>query len=153
MKKGMPFTALIVFLCLGAVAGYGQNSETIDRVLDQESLTLSAGAYLVLTATSAIEDASDFQAAARALSEQGWWNSEKEGEEPLTRGEYSYMIMRSFDINGGLLFSIFGGSRYATRELAFLEFLEADTSPYRPLSGEEAVRILARVLEWQEAAP
>ena len=151
MRKTTLFTALTFLLCVVAANGFSQSNEVLDRILDQDSLSLGAGAYMLLSATGGIGQDADFQAAARALDEQPWWKPGKVAEDPVTLGEYSYMVTRFFDIKGGIMFSIFGGARYATRELDYLGMLEIDPSPYRKLSGEEAVRILSRVLDWKEA--
>ena len=153
MVKATIVTPLVLLLCLTAAQVFGQSNEMLDDVLDQESLSLGAGAYLVLSATSVLGGETDFEAASRTLDEQPWWKPGKGPADSVSLGEYSYMVMKAFDLRGGIMYSILGGKRYAARELAFLGFLETDTSPYRTLSGEEAVRILSRILDWREVAP
>jgi hypothetical protein len=61
-------------------------------------------------------------------------------------GEYAYILMKAFHMQGGIMYSIFPGPRYASRELAFLEMIPGSASSGRTLSGEEVIRILGNVL-------
>jgi hypothetical protein len=78
--------------------------------------------------------------------------SGRSAEGPITLGEYAFVLMKAFDIRGGIFYSIFPGPRYACRELAFLGLLDGKASPNRRLAGDEAVRVLGKVLEYREAA-
>ena len=103
-----------------------------------------------MTASGRIPDDSSPAEAAASLRDQGWTVPERSADEPLTLGEYSYLLMQAFELKGGVMYRIFPGPRYAGRELAYLKLVKGDTSPYRTFSGEEAIGILGRLLEWKE---
>ena len=141
---------LAVFLLAAAGNVWGQANELLDVLFEEPSTSLWQAAYLVLTASGRIPDDSSPTEAAASLAGQGWKVPERAADEPLTLGEYSYLLMQAFELKGGVMYRIFPGPRYAGRELAYLELIKGDTSPYRTFSGEEAIGILGRLLEWKE---
>lgn len=145
-------STLLLAVALLAAAGsvWGQSNEILDVLFEEPATTLGQAAYLVLTASGRIAEDSSPADAAASLAGQGWSVPQLDAEEPLTLGEYSYLLMQAFELKGGLMYRIFPGPRYAGRELAYLKLIKGDTSPYRTFSGEEAIGILGRLLEWKE---
>jgi hypothetical protein len=141
---------LAIALLAGVGSLWGQSNELLDELFEEPATTLEQAAYLVLTAAGRIPDDSSPADAAAALAAQGWTVPERSADEPLTLGEYSYLLMQAFELNGGLMYRIFPGPRYAGRELAYLQLIKGDTSPYRTFSGEEAIGILGRLMERKE---
>ena len=60
------------------------------------------------------------------------------------------MLMKSLDIDGGIMYKITSNARYACRELSYLGLITGSKSPYRTLTGEEALSLISRVLEWKQ---
>ncbi|HTP57693.1 MAG TPA: hypothetical protein VMM82_02180, partial [Spirochaetia bacterium] len=65
---------------------------------------------------------------------------------PVSLGDYSYLLMKAFNVTGGIFYSLFPSPRYACRELGFLRVIPSDARPLRSVSGEEAVRILSNMI-------
>ncbi|RKX76661.1 MAG: hypothetical protein DRP87_11260 [Spirochaetes bacterium] len=129
-----------------------QSNAVLDSLLEEEKATWGKCSYLVLSAAGIIpEDASE-EDAMRTIMERGWQRREKATDEPIKLGRYSFLIMQAFDLKGGIMYTIFRSPRYASRELGFKGFIRGDSGAYRTLTGEEAVRILGRVLEWKGAS-
>jgi hypothetical protein len=149
--KSQIMLAALLIMMVAAMSGLAQSNQAMDRILEEERLSCGAASYLVLTASGGIGEDASFADAAGTLAGQSWWKSSKEPDDPLTLGEFSLMVMQTVGMSGGLMYSLIPGPRYAARELAFKRLIEGSTSPYRSLSGEEAVRMLGRVLEAQEA--
>ena len=148
---GRTLTLMLAIALLAGVGSlWGQSNELLDELFEEPATTLEQAAYLVLTAAGRIPDDSSPADAAAALAAQGWTVPERSADEPLTLGEYSYLLMRAFELSGGLMYRIFAGPRYAGRELAYLQLIKGDTSPYRTFSGEEAIGILGRLMERKE---
>jgi len=142
---------LLAFVLLGAAANISaQSNEVIDALLEEETTSFGQAAYLVLTASARISDDTTPAEAAAEIVGQGWTVPERTAEEPLTLGEYSFLLMQAFELKGGIMYRIIPGPRYAGRELAYLQFIKGNTSPYRTFSGEEAIGILGRLMEWKE---
>jgi hypothetical protein len=148
---GKTLTLLLVVALLAAAGNiWGQSNELLDTLFEEPATTLEQAAYLVLTASGRIPDDSSPSDAAVSLTGQGWSVPERGAAEPLTLGEYSYLLMQAFELKGGVMYRIIPGPRYAGRELAYLKIIRGDTSPYRTFSGEEAIGILGRLMEWKE---
>jgi len=141
---------LTVLLLLTAASLGAQSNEALDALLEQRTATLADAAYLVLAASGRIDGDSTAEQAASALDGQGWEIPERSADDPVTLGEYAYLLMQALEIKGGLMYRLLPGPRYAGRELAFLEIIKGDASPYRTFSGEEAIGILGRLLAWKE---
>ena len=72
--------------------------------------------------------------------------------QPVTLGQVCFLIMQTQKMKGGLLYSLFPGPHYATRELASQGLLKGYTHPNRVVSGEEVMWILGAVLDLKEKA-
>ncbi|MDC7125180.1 MAG: hypothetical protein PQJ46_06425 [Spirochaetales bacterium] len=125
---------------------YAQSNEVIDEVLVQDKLTYGNGAYLVLTASEIIDESFSLEEAMSAGKEMGWIKDKKQIDAPISLGEYSFLIMKSFDMKGGLFYSIFPSPRYASRELAYQGYISKDSGAYRKLSGQEALSLIGQIV-------
>lgn len=149
MKRNCFFLFFFTVILTGFA--FSQSNELIDTLLDEQSAGFGNTAYMVLSAASIIDESSTIQDAVDILSGDDWKNFEgKKTEDPVTLGEYSYMLMESFGIQGGIMYRLLPGPRYAVRELKYMGFVD-DTDASKPVSGEEVIRILGYVLEWKEA--
>jgi hypothetical protein len=54
--------------------------------------------------------------------------------------------MRSFDLKGGILYTLFPGPRYANREMVYLRLVQGRTDPQRFVDGGTFLQILGRTL-------
>ena len=138
---------LFIFTGLNLIA---QSDEVIDELLAEKKASFGKSAYIVLTATGMIsEDASEDKALS-LIREKGWKSLKKDIEEPINLGELSYIIMKAFEMKGGLMYTLFPRPRYASRELSYLGMISGSFEMYRVPSGEEVLRILGRVIDWKE---
>ena len=149
MKINRLFPLGLVMICLPLIL-HSQSNTVIDELLDTEKADWGQTTYMVLTAAELLDENTNMAEAIKALEKQQWGIDVKEPEDSITLGEYSYLLMKAFNITGGLMYKLFPGPRYAARELDYLDFIYDNKSPYRTLSGEEVLRILGRVLEWKE---
>jgi hypothetical protein len=146
-KLGLLAVVLLLRSVLWAPA---QSNDLLDRILVEERLSYASAAYLLAVATGkAPEDASPEQAMSRA--EQAGFGYEGMGSgQPLTLGQYSYMLMRAFELPGGIMYRILPGPRYAAREMAYTRVIEGMAIPGMAVSGNEALRMLERMLHDME---
>ena len=145
-----PVVQLCLLVWCGSLAS-AQSNELVDRILGEDLLTAGSAAYLALAGASLVDvDVSPDEALASAR-ERGWIADEFDATDPVRLGDFAYLIVGAFEIPSGLMFRFVPGPRYAARELAFREMVVGSSTPYRNLSGEEALGILGAVLDWQEA--
>jgi hypothetical protein len=140
----------ILLLLVAVLPAGAQSSEVLDAILDRDTLRAEEGAYLVLAAAGKIDDQATPEEAYRLLNEAGWILAADGGQDAIRLGDYAYLLMQAFALEGGLMYRILPGPRYAARELFFLRLIPEDGSPYRSLSGEEAVFLLGKFLELPE---
>jgi len=148
MKKAWALLALLAFSVLPAAT---QSNDILDQVLESPRLSYGQAAYLALTAAQELPDSATPAQAAEALSGAGWKLQPRGTDDPVSLGEYSFLLLRAFKLKGGVFYRLFPGSRYAARELAYRRFIRGPGSPYRSVSGEEALGILQRLLDWKES--
>jgi hypothetical protein len=143
MRKGLLALAL---LCLVAVFSVAQSNQIIDDVLAEDEATFGHAAYLALLASGDVSPEASVEEVYARLDWNRWNLSRKPIDAPVTLGEFSYLVMESLGISGGIMYSILPGPRYAARELAYLDFYLGNGSPYRSVSGEEMLHVLGQAL-------
>jgi hypothetical protein len=144
MKKAWAVLALLALFVLPAAA---QSNAILDQILENPRLNYGQAAYLVLTASGKLPESVAPAAAADALEGLGWRIEARAAEDPVSLGEYSWLLMRALELKGGVFYHLFPGPRYAARELAYRRLIQGKAHPGRPVGGEEAVRLLAGALE------
>ena len=143
----------LLVLCLGLVAiaqAPAQSNEFLDQVLAETELTYGSGAYLLLASAGLIPEEATPAEALSFLSAEGIALPDKSPETPLSLGEYSFLVMQTYDLSGGLMYRVAAGPRYATRELSHRGILQGRSYPGMSLSAERGMRILGRVLQLDE---
>lgn len=74
-------------------------------------------------------------------------------DQALTRGDLAVVICRILDIRGGVMMRLTGGgSRYAVKELEFLELYPV-SAPHQTFSGSEFVAMIGRIEDYQRGNP
>lgn len=79
--------------------------------------------------------------------ERGWIRQKLQGEDPITAGDLSLLIMKAFDINGGLMYRLTGSRRYAFREMKHSGIFSDRSYPNQLISGEQFLQILDDITE------
>lgn len=141
---------LLAFLLVGISVGFAQSNKLVDEFLEQKQAGYRISAYFVLSSAGIVPENATPDQAVAALAQQNWGITPPEEAKDISLGEFAYLIMRAFDIPGGVMYRLLPGPRYAAREIAYLGFITDKTSPYRKISGEEALRILGAALSWKE---
>ncbi len=139
----------VVFL-LAAGLAVAQSNEVIDDILAQEEATFGQAAYIAFLAAGAAPEEATVEEVYQDIS---WaeWNLEQKGmDEPVTTGEFSYLLMENLGIQGGLMYRMIPGPRYAARELDYLDFFIRRASPYRSMSGQEMLHVVGQALAYTE---
>ncbi|MDR1286951.1 MAG: hypothetical protein LBK08_05010 [Treponema sp.] len=137
MKKPL---ALILYMALSGLV-FAQSAEELDSILKSREITYAQAARFVLASASAFSG----DAFSSALGE-GWLPRLANADSPIRLGELSLLIMKSFGLRGGFLYTLFPGPRYANRELVYLGLVRGRTDPGRSVDGENFLRILGRTL-------
>ena len=148
MKRTISIAALIF---LAGATAFAQSNEMIDRLLADQTADFGDSLQLVLSAGNRIDSSSTSDEAYAEFERTGWRLSKKGVEDELSVSELSYLIMKSLDLRGGLMYTILPSPRYAFRELVYLGVISRQVPPGRIVSGEQVVRYLGAVLRLEEA--
>lgn len=150
MKNRRSLLVCMALLVVVSSAAWGQSNAVLDKILAAKDASFGDVAYLVMSATKNIPDNATPEEAVAALGKQNWGVKTTEAQQSVTLGTYSFILMKAFGLHGGIMYSLVPGPRYAARELVYLGFVHGDGSPYRTISGTEAVDILGSVLNYKE---
>jgi hypothetical protein len=144
------YTLTIFFLISTSV--FPQSNQIIDELLSSEEATFGHVVYLVLHASLNIPEETSIEEAIDALKEKNWKKVKiMDPFKPIKLGDFSILLMRAFDIKGGVMYSIFKSPKYATSELAYMGIITGNTQYTRTISGMEVLVYLGNLLEWKEA--
>jgi hypothetical protein len=139
---------LVLFTVFMAVTGFlfAQTADEMDRILDAQEITYTQAARFVLAAANAVPAGVD---AFTAAQKNQWLPAGAIGaDSSISLGELSLLIMKAFEIKGGILYSVFPLPRYACRELVYLRIIQGRTDPGGRLDGRTFLQILGRVLTY-----
>lgn len=124
---------------------FGQAAQVVDTILETQEATLGQAAYLILTASDAIPENTDFETAFAELQKKNWLKNAGKAEDRLLLKHYAFLLMQAFEIQGGMMYRIYPCPRYAYRDLQFLSLIQGETDPDQPVSGIEMLKIIGRI--------
>jgi len=127
---------------------HSQTAERIERLLETSAVSYEDAAAFVLEAADllAARPAEAFGYAA----ERGWLPRGVEAGGRARLDGVSLLIMRAFNIKGGLLYRAMKNAHYAYRELVYLNVIQVRNDPAMAVSGELLLFMINRVLSYQE---
>jgi len=146
------FFFMFVMAATGVPLLTAQSNEVLDEVLGEAQLTYGHAAYLVGTASGHLAETTALAEAGPGLEQAGMGIPNLQPSDPVTLGDFSYMLTRAFGIHAGIMSAVLPGPRYSTRDLIYLGMISGPAKPGMSLSGERALRILEQVLHSKEAA-
>jgi len=129
------------FLIIAPVYLQAQTASELETVLRADFVTWSQAANFILSSTD-----KNFKGSPVEYAASHGWTRKAAPDDPITLAELSYLIMKSFNIKGGMMYSLFPGPRYAYRTMLSRSFLQGACDPSLTVSGENFLIILGRVL-------
>lgn len=146
MQRLMLFAAVLL---LGAGFLGAQSNDRIDEILANPRVTAGQALYVVLVAAERVPAEADEATAIEAARQLGL-EIPADVAAAVSMGQFAFWVARAFDIPGGVMYSLFPGPRYALRELSARRIVPGRPDGGRPISGEEALRIIGNALAWKE---
>jgi len=141
---------LVLFLAPLVSVAAADQMEVIATMQTAEEVTYREGGFAVLVASGTLPRTAAPDAALNPglRSQLGWDSRAVDG--PLTVAEFSYLVMKAFDIPGGLMYRLAPSPRYAVRELRFRRILLDRLDATDNIAGVEALRVIGNAIEWTE---
>jgi hypothetical protein len=146
------YCALLVFICLfssGSLPAQSTAAE-IETLLSTGAVTYGAAARFLLEASETLKTSKPEEAFQYAV-EQNWLPKNAAADDPARLDAISLLLMRSFNIKGGLFYSITKNSHYAYRELVYKKIIQGRADPAMNISGERLLLITGRILSQGES--
>jgi hypothetical protein len=144
MRKPALYAALLLFAIMRLPA---QSNVVFDQLLDQPQAHFGDVVYMTMVAAKLLPETATPQEALQALQQQNWKVEALPLDAPTPLGTYSFLLMKAFKLGGGILYTLFPSPRYACRELGYMKIIQENVLMNRSVSGEEAVRMLGKVME------
>jgi len=148
MKKS--FCVIISIMVLRSLLP-AQTAERIEDLLDIWALSYGQAALFVLEAAdvpdiygSSVISGPD--EAFRFAAEHAWLPNDASGEDTARLDGISLLLMKSFDVKGGLLYTLFRNSHYAYRELVYKDIIQGKSEPGMAVSGDLLLFLVNRLL-------
>lgn len=144
MQRNIGIAAAIFLIVTTA---FGQSAEKVDKILETEKATFGQAAYLIQTALNGDSDGLDFDTAFdRFKSEhQNLIRDSVTAEDVIPAKTYAFLLMKAFNIKGGLMYRIYPCPRYAYRDLRYLAVIQDKNTPNAPMTGTALLRIFGRI--------
>ena len=141
------------FFLVVPVFTYSQTAQAIEELLDTQAVNMQQAAWLVLEAANLSGPAGIISQAEafRYAVEQQWLPANAEPNSRIRLDRFSLLVMRAFDMRGGIFYSIFGNPHYAYRELVYRNVILGRADPGMAVSGYELLYVVNRILAFQEA--
>jgi len=117
---------------------FGQTAERIEKLLEQERVSYLDAALLVLEASGQIDGESQTSAdeAFNFAVERGWLPKGVQANTEAKLNGLSLLVVQAFDINGGLLYSLFKNPHYAYRAMVYRGIIQGRADLQMNVSGE-----------------
>ena len=132
-----------------------QTAAEIEEMLNTDALSYEQVTWFVLKAADVSDSSGQFDlndpvGAFRFAAEQNWLPRKAVAGGEASLEGISLLLMRSFDIKGGLLFTLVKNPHYAYREMVYQDIIQGRSDPEMAVSGDLLLFLLSRILSRQE---
>jgi hypothetical protein len=143
-------TFIITSLFLAALCAplFSQDAEKLEALLSTPAVSWSQAAAFVLEAAD--KPAGDPARAFSFAMDQNWLPKNSSAGDNARLGGVALLLMHSFDLKGGIFYSLFKGPHHAFRELVYKEVIRGG-DPGAAVSGRELLLMTGRILTTIEA--
>lgn len=149
MKKKLCFLICFLFIVLAFLSA--QTAAEIEELLKTETLSYGQAARFVLKTVdiSNIKNPAGFlspEGALRFAMERKWLPKNAASGGGARLEGVSLLLMSSFNLKGGFLYSLFKSPHYAYREMVYQEIIQGRADPDMAVSGETLLFLINRIL-------
>lgn len=146
MKKAI----VLSFLCWwGLSVLAAQTAAEMETLLETPAVTYAQAARFVLEASDAAKIADPAEAFLFA-AERNWLSKKTAPENEARLDEVSLLLMRSFNLKGGLFYSMAHNPHYAYREMVYQAAIQGKVDPHMSVSGFQLIFMTNRILSFLE---
>lgn len=130
----------IVFALFMTFSAFAQSNKMITEMLNAEEFTYGQAVYLSAVFQGLIHDDDSPERALEALTTKGQITEVQNLKEPVSLQDLAFIYSKMWNVQGGLMFRITGGSpRYAFKQMKADGIIANRADPSKKLSGTEAL--------------
>jgi len=145
-KTGVLRIFLILCLLAAPTFLYAQSmAQEISALLDTKAVTYAQTIRFALEASGTLETR-DHDEAFRYVMERKWLPKNISVNDEARLDVISLLLMRSFNIKGGIFYFMFKTPHYAYRELVYRDIIRGRADPAMKVSGELFITMIERIL-------
>jgi len=122
---------------------FAQTAAEVERLLAADSVTYGQAAWFLSRAAEL--PASNPEAAFDNAAQRNWLPKNVSAGDTARLDGIALLVMRSFDIGGGVIYSLRRTPHYAYRELVYKNIIQGRTYPSMTVSGSDLIFITNRV--------
>jgi hypothetical protein len=162
MSKNL-FSCVFCFLFAAPAFLSAQTAVKMDAVLETPAVSCVQAAWFVLAAVDfgegttvppefPVQDINMENAFERVMANH-WLPGKTAPGDPVTLEALSFLLMKAFDIKGGMMYAMLPGPRYAFRTMVSRSLIQGSADPGMTISGERFFHILGNVLSYAGGEP
>jgi hypothetical protein len=140
------FLLCLLFICIPLPAQ--STAMEIETLLDTQAVSYGQAARFVLEASDTLVTASPEEAFNYAVR-QGWLPADSAFNDNARLDRISLLLMRSFEMSGGIFYSLTKNAHYAYLELVYNNVITGRHDPAMPVSGARLLLYVSRILAMQ----
>ena len=129
-----------------------QTATEMDAMLEANTVSAARAARFVLGTADLLPAGLSGPAVEKAAYDMALSNGwiKIAAEENVTLKDTAFLIMKAFNLKGGVMYSLFKNPRYAYRELVYRKLIQGRTDQTMKVSGQKLLVILDRTLRYIE---
>jgi len=143
-------SVIVLFIVCASYLPAQETAEEIEKLLSKDIITYAAAARFILEASDT-KVTSDVHEAFLYAVQQKWLPKNAAENDPARLDGISLLIMRSFNMKGGILYSIIKTPHYSYRELVSKNIIQGRADPAMYVSGEKLLFITGKILSQKES--
>jgi len=140
------FTSFFLLLPLYLSA---QTAAELETILQTQAVNCAQAAKFVLASGSDAAANISAQSAFDLALSRGWLAEGTKPDEKITLEKLSFLILKAFNMKGGVMYTLNPGPRYAYKSMVSRDFIQGSTSPGMNVNGEKFLLILGKVISAQ----
>ena len=152
MKSRLLKAALFLVLAI-SVPLFSQTAAEMDTLLKAEKVSAAGLARFVLGAADLLPEGLSGAAAEKAAydiaSSNGWIKTAAENNATLI--DTAFLVMKAFNLKGGVMYSLFKNPRYAYREMVYRRIIMGHADGAMIIDGARLLAILDKTISYSGA--
>jgi hypothetical protein len=145
MAKVIKTCIVVCILCAVPAFLPAQTAAALEAILETPVVSCyQAVRFVCASAPGATDGSTGADAFSQAVS-RGWLKNAA-ADDPITLGRLSFLMMKAFNLKGGMMYAIFPGPRYAYRTMLSRSFIQSPADPAMKVSGERFLIMLGNVI-------